>query len=273
MVKFIYRRIVSILVLFILTLGLNSGCVAAAGNFTTTKTINISEVPVPYTSTVTSWYNIPLIETGFVVGYFINPRVTPISEINFTALKSVGITDIYVLVTNDNYLSVLSEAKTKGDAVGIKTNAWVYPGFSHASQVSQMKIGVLLDVETHNMSAYIPQIKSMRLATRGVTFYVCVKPELWDGNQYYYLIAPYCDYIVPMLYEGDYGQGITGLRNWVKVFNFIYPGKIIAGLETYQSDKNLTPKSASTILAEIKAVQPNTHGVILFRHGLSNFEG
>ncbi|MDD1763272.1 MAG: putative glycoside hydrolase [Methanobacteriaceae archaeon] len=255
-------------------LGLNSGCVAAAGNFTTTKAISINEVmQVPYTSTVTSWYNIPLIENGFIVGIFINPRVTPISEINFTALKSAGITDIYVLVTNDNYLSVLSQAKTKADTVGIKTNAWVYPGFSHAAQVAHMKIGVLLDVETHNMSAYVSQIKDMRLATKGVTFYICVKPELWDGNQYYFLIAPYCDYIVPMLYKGDYGQGITGLRNWVKVFNFIYPRKIIAGLETYQSDKNLTPKSASTILAEIKAVQPNTHGVILFRHGLSNFNG
>ncbi|MEN6328872.1 MAG: hypothetical protein ABFC91_01090 [Methanobacteriaceae archaeon] len=257
-----------------MTLGLNSGCVAAAGNFTTTQAISISEVvPVPYTNPVNPWYHIPSIEPGFIIGIFINPRVTPISEINFTALKSAGITDIYVLVTNDNYLSVLSEAKTKADTVGIKTNAWVYPGFNHASQVAQMKIGVLLDVETHNMSAYVPQIQAMRSATKGVTFYLCVKPELWDGIQYYYLIAPYCDYLVPMLYKGDYGQGITGLRNWVKVFNIIYPGKIVAALETYESDKNLTTKSESTILAEIKAVKPNTHGVILFRQGLSNFNG
>lgn len=253
---------------------LSYGCVAATGYFTTPEAMSISDVvPIPQTSTLTSWYNVPLLENGFIVGYFINPRVTPLSEINFTALRSAGITDIYVLVTNDNYLSVLSEAKTKSDVVGIKTNAWVYPGFSHASEVAHMKMGVLLDVETHNMSAYVSQIKAMRLATKGVTFYVCVKPELWDGYQYYYLIAPYCDYIVPMLYKGDYGQGITGLRNWVRVFNFIYPRKIIAGLETYQSDKNLTPKSTNAILEEIKAVKPHTHGVILFRHGLSNFHG
>ena len=64
------------------------------------------------------------------MGYYINPDVTPISEINFHALKSAGITDIYVLVTNNNYLTVLSDAKQKADAVGIRTNAWVYPGFS-----------------------------------------------------------------------------------------------------------------------------------------------
>jgi hypothetical protein len=207
------------------------------------------------------------------VGYFINPRVTPLSKIDFTALKSAGITDIYVLANNDNYQSVLTEAKTKADTVGMKTNAWVYPGFSHARQVADMKIGVLLDVETHNMSAYVPEIKAMRQDTRGVTFYLCVKPELWDGSQQYYLIEPYCDYLVPMLYIGDYKEGVDGLRSWVRVFNFIYPRKIIAGLETYQSDKNLTPKSVNSLFKEIKAVQPYTRGVILFRYGLSNFPG
>jgi hypothetical protein len=79
-----------------------------------------------------------------------------------------------------------------------------------------------------------------------------------------------------MLYIGDYGEGIIGLTNWVETYNFyntIYPGKIIIGLETYQSDQNPTPKSANIILEEIKAVQPYTHGVILFRYGLSNFNG
>jgi hypothetical protein len=210
------------------------------------------------------------------LGYYINPSITPISEINFSALKSAGITDIYVLVTNNDYLSVLSQAKTKADAVGIRTNAWVYPGFIYASPVANMGIGVLLDVETYDMPAYIPQIQAMRLATQGVTFSLGVKPDGWDGNQYYYLIAPLCDHIVPMLYIGDYGEGIIGLTNWVETYNFyntIYPGKIIIGLETYQSDQNPTPKSANIILEEIKAVQPYTHGVILFRYGLSNFNG
>jgi hypothetical protein len=47
------------------------------------------------------------------VGYYINPNFTPISEINFSALKSAGVTDVYVLVTNDNYLSVLSRSKLR----------------------------------------------------------------------------------------------------------------------------------------------------------------
>jgi hypothetical protein len=238
-------------------LGLNSGCVAATVNSTTTQS-----------------------NTNYIIGYYINPNDTPISEINFKALKSAGITDIYVLVTNNNYLPVLSEAQKKADAVGIRTNAWVYPGFSHASQVAQMKIGVQLDVETYNMPAYLLQILAMRLATYGQTFSLTVKPDGWDGNQYYYLIAPLCDYIVPQLYVGEYRQGNTGLTNKVKNYNQIYnlydiifPGKIVAGLETYQSDKNTTPKNLSTLSAEIKAVKPYTHGIILFRYGLSNFNG
>ncbi len=210
------------------------------------------------------------------MGYYINPSVTPLSEINFQDLKNVGITDIYVLVSNDNYLPVLSEAKTKADIVGIRTNAWVFPGFNYASQVAQMKIGVLLDVETYDMSASIPEIKAMREATQGVTFSLCVKPDGWDGNQYYYLIAPLCNHIVPMLYIADYDKDIIDLTNWVKfynIYNIIFPGKIVAGLETYESDLNLTPKNESMILAEIKAVQPYTGGVILFRYGLSNFNG
>jgi hypothetical protein len=47
----------------------------------------------------------------------------------------------------------------------------------------------------------------------------------------------------------------------------------VAGLETYQSDQNTTPKNASTISDEINAVKPYTRGVILFRYGLSNFNG
>ena len=240
-----------------MSLGLNSGCVAAAGNSSTTQT-----------------------NTNYITGYYINPNDTPISEINFKALKSAGITDIYILVNNNNYLPVLSEAQKKANAVGIRTNAWVYPGFSHASQVAQMKIGVQLDVETYNMPAYLLQILSMRLATYGVPFSITVKPDGWDGNQYYYLIAPLCDYIVPQLYVGEFGQGTTGLTKKVKGYNQIYnlydiifPGKIVAGLETYQSDKNTTPKDSSTVSAEIKAVKPYTHGVILFRYGLSNFNG
>jgi hypothetical protein len=277
-VKIEYRRIILFIIVISLILCLNSCFAAIEGNSNTTKSFDPKETAAePYITPITSWYHtLPPIWTGFIVGYYINPSKTPISEINFTALKNSGITDIYVLVTNDNYSPVLSESKTKADAVGIRTNAWVFPGFNYASQVAQMKIGVLLDVETYDMPAYISQIKDMRQATPGVTFSLCVKPDKWDGNQYYDLIAPLCDHIVPILYIGDYGKGITGLTNWAKnysIYNVIYPGKIIAGIETYENDENTTPKSASTVLAEIKAVQPHTKGVILFRYGLSNFNG
>jgi hypothetical protein len=230
-------------------------------------------LPLPFTGTLDPWYSIPSVEPDFIVGYYINPSVTPISQINFTDLKRAGITDIYVLARNDNYTSVLPEAKRKADSVGIRTNAWVFPGFDHASEVAGMNISVQLDIETYDMPGNVTLIKAMRQATQGVTFSVTVKPEVWDGKQYYYLIAPYCDYMVPQLYIGDYNKNIIKLRKWVEVYNNLLPGKIVAGLVTYESDQNLTPKDESTLLAEIRAVKPYSHGVILFRYGLSNYKG
>ena len=269
------NKITVILVLFTLLSCLNSCYASQTQNYTVQDIINTGgTILLPYSSS--NWSPVLPISSGSVLGYYINPQATPISEVDFNALKHAGVTDVYVLVTDDNYKSVLPETKLKADAVGIRTNAWVFPGFSYPSEVAGMGIGVLLDVETYDMPAYISQIKAMRSATQGVTFSLCVKPDCWDDNQYYYLIAPLCDHIVPMLYIGDYNQGLTGLTNWVKlynIYNLIYPGKIIAGLETYQSDQNLTPKDVSDIKAEIKSVEPYTGGVILFRYGLSNYRG
>jgi hypothetical protein len=250
------------------------GCVVATGNSTTAQNITTSgAIPVPFTNSITPWYHLQSDPTGFIVGYYINPNVTPLSKINFTALKRAGITDVFVLATNDNYLSVLPEAKSMADSVGIKTHAWVFPGFNHSAQVAQMKIGVQLDMETYDMPDFVSLIKQMRKDTEGVTFSVTVKPETWDGNQYYSKIVPYSDYIVPQLYLGDFRHGISGLKNWVRAYHYLYPGKIVAGLQTYESYQNTTPVSESTLMAEIKTVQPYTRGVILFRYGLSNFNG
>lgn len=266
--------IIPVLLLFTVILSLNPCNAAEPVNYTAADIISTGGTTLlPYSSS--TWQPIPSVGTGSILGYYINPSATPISEVDFNTLKSAGITDIYVLVTDNNYVSILTDAKVKADAVGIRTNAWVFPGFSYPSQVAGMGIGVLLDVETYDMPAYISQIKAMRSATQGVTFSLCVKPDGWDDNQYYYLIAPLCDHIVPMLYIGDYDQGLTGLTSWVKlhnIYNIIYPGKIVAGLQTYQSDQNLTPKDAGIINAEIKSVQPYTGGVILFRYGLSNYD-
>ena len=265
MVKIKYKGIISFL---ILTLVL-SGVVAAANSVKSFPTTE--PAPVPYTSSVTSTYLLPPSGAGFIVGYYINPSVTPLSKINFTELEKSGITDIYVRVSNDNYASILPDAKKRADVVGIKTHAWVFPGFRYASEVAGMNIGVHLDVETYDMPSYIPEIKAMQEATQGVTFSLCVKPEIWDGNQYYNRIVPLCDYIVPMLYIGDYPHGLSGLKYWAWIYNILYPRKIVAGLQTYQSYQNTTPVSQNTLYSQIRAVQPNTRGVILFRYGLSNF--
>lgn len=96
--------------------------------------------------------------------------------------------------------------------------------------------------------------------THGVPFSVCIKPEKWDGNQYYNLIAPQCDYIVPMLYLADYEVGISHLKSLINFITTSIRGKLWPDFKLM----NLT-----RIL--LLRMQHYTRVVIRFRYGLSNF--
>ena len=76
------------------------------------------------------------------IGYFIDPANTPVSGIDFNALKSQGITEVYYRVFNSDYNkhdSTLAKIK----AAGLKPYVWVWQGFSHTA-IWHLKVGIFV---------------------------------------------------------------------------------------------------------------------------------
>lgn len=208
--------------------------------------------------------------------YFIDPNATPLSKIDFKALRKQGFTDVAVPVWTVSPEKLVNEVKPLTTAAGLTLWGWCWDGtgLDKIRTLVENKINVLLDEETYQMTSKVNYLASIYNLTKDkVKFMVCVKPDGWDGGQAYTTIAKYCDYIMPMLYLGDYLKGITDLNSFVKNWSSKLPGKLWACLETYNSDKDITPKTHVVLLNEIEAVIAYVQGVALFRYGLSKFEG
>lgn len=211
------------------------------------------------------------------IGYFIEPKATPLDQIDFKNLKNYGISDVYIRASTDGKTAgikytELPKVKKRTDDAGLNIYAWVWQGFKYAKEVADMGINLLLDLETYDMPKFIDEIKMFRAATKGKIFILCVKPDEWDSKQHYEMIVKYCDYIMPMLYIGDYlHKTMNDLKPFVEKWDKQYPGKFVAALETYKSDKDSTQKSNEYLHAEIDAVKSHVKAVGLFRWGLSKY--
>jgi hypothetical protein len=208
--------------------------------------------------------------------YFIDPNATPLSKIDFKALRKQGFTDVAVPVWTVSPENLVKTVKPLTDAAGITLYGWCWDGtgLDKIGYIVDNKINVLLDEETYQMAtkeSYLSQI--YKVTKSKVKFTVCVKPDGWDGGQAYNMVSKYADYVMPMLYLGDYLKGLTDLNSFVKNWSSKLPGKLWACLETYESDKKLTPKTHVVLINEIEAVIAYVQGVALFRYGLSKFEG
>ena len=93
-------------------------------------------------------------------------------------------------------------------------------------------------------------------------------------NSYYYgqdysQLSKYLDFLVPMVYTGNYNENTSWITSATKYIVAHSNGKpVIAGLQTYRSDKNLTIIPASEIRTNINsAVKGGASGYALFRYG------
>ena len=222
----------------------------------TKKTYNVAPKPVP---TPTSNYPVYM---------YINPASTP--NYDLATIKGIGVTDILFRIAHVGGKAIADHIKS----AGLVPHAWVFPNeVSNANITAMGKEGwnIHLDLEwsNHDVTANTNLVKSMRTASQGKKFTVCVKADLWDGSLYYGTvyeqIAPYCDALVPMTYTGDYGRTATELGSVVANYQSRIPGKIVPILETYKSDRDVTSKSASVLTAEYNAVKSKSNGIALFR--------
>ena len=130
---------------------------------------------------------------------------------------------------------------------------------------------ICVDMEKYDMQNYYTEIQAIRSASKGKTFILCTKAEGWDGDQKWNIIRNYCDYLMPMLYIGDYNKTVADLMAYMKSYNIKYPDKIYQVLETYESDAHIVAKGKAALNAEIVACKPYCKGLGLFRYGLSNY--
>ena len=101
-------------------------------------------------------------------------------------------------------------------------------------------------------------------------------------NAYYYgqdyaQLSNYLDFLSPMIYVGNYNEPASWIGTTLKYIESKANGKpVVAILQTYYSDSNPTPITASQLDLDIKtAVDNGSHGYELFRYGLitSGFTG
>ena len=92
----------------------------------------------------------------------------------------------------------------------------------------------------------------------------------YSYGQNYGQLAPYLDFLVPMIYKGNYNQNtnwIAATTHYIKIHANGKP--VVAGLQSYSSDSNPIPLSASVLKSDINAALTNgSSGFILFKYGL-----
>ena len=217
--------------------------------------------------------------------YYVNPNDTP--NYNLNAMKSSGITDVFMLVScspsaSNYYKTYLPKIIPKFRAAGITLHAWIFPDFTtqDVERIAAMGVNIHLDLEfgyfpsTEYLTTYVSKIQT---ACAGRIFTVAVDPNapgVDSGPIYgedYSLISPHVDAIIPMLYKGDFKISDSGMSSAASYMQKQAPGKLWIALEGYASDADPITLPSQTILEEINDVKGYSNGLLSFRYGLSNF--
>ncbi len=159
---------------------------------------------------------------------------------------------------------------------GINLDYVRYPGNAYKSSGSTSTITSFVQKVYNTVKSIKPKVAvSADLMPEG-------KMNAYYYGQNYTQLAKYLDFMVPMIYKGNYGySSSTGTSSngksgsdWVGatvkyIVSQANGTPVIAGLQTYRSDKNVTPIPASELQGDINAAGNNgASGYALFRYGL-----
>ncbi|HTX60711.1 MAG TPA: pseudomurein-binding repeat-containing protein, partial [Methanobacterium sp.] len=151
------------------------------------------------------------------------------------------------------------------DAVRYPGTAYKYNGTEHVTDFVEKVYNAIQLINNQN----IPNKSKILLSA-------ALMPEC-GGNGYYYgqdygQLAPYLDFLVPMIYKGNYLAGTSWIGSTTKYIVEAAGGKpVVAGLQTYRSDDYPVPISASELNTDIQAALDNgSSGYVLFKYGLTD---
>jgi hypothetical protein len=127
---------------------------------------------------------------------------------------------------------------------------------------------------TEAITAFVKQVyQTVKSIKPKVAVSAALMPE-GDVNAYYYgqdyqQLSSYLDFLVPMIYKGNYNKDTAWIGSTVKyIVNHSNGKPVVAGLQTYRSDSNLTVIPTSEIYGDIKSAQDNgASGYALFKYG------
>jgi hypothetical protein len=164
---------------------------------------------------------------------------------------------------NNNLINAIADITTKYNIAGIHLDYVRYPGTAYKYSGSTAAI-------TNFVHTVYDTVKTIK---PNVAVSAALMPE-GSVNAYYYgqdygQLAKYLDLLVPMIYKGNYGKDTAWIgttTSWI-VNHSSKP--VIVGLQTYESDSNLTKLPAAELNQDTKAATDNgASGYVLFRYGL-----
>ena len=167
-------------------------------------------------------------------------------------------------VTNQNsIIKEITDITKNYNINGIFLDYVRYPGTAYKTAGS-----------TNTITSFVAKVYStVKSIKPKVAVSAALMPE-GAVNSYYYgqdysQLSKYLDFIVPMVYSGNYNENTSWITSTTKYIVAHSNGKpVIAGLQTYRSDTNLTVIPASEIRTNINsAVKGGASGYALFRYG------
>jgi len=167
-------------------------------------------------------------------------------------------------VTNqNNIIKAITDITKNYNINGIFLDYVRYPGTAYKTAGS-----------TNTITSFVAKVYStVKSIKPKVAVSAALMPE-GAVNSYYYgqdysQLSKYLDFLVPMVYSGNYNENSSWITSTTKYIVAHSNGKpVIAGLQTYRSDKNLTIIPASEIRTNINsAIKGGASGYALFRYG------
>lgn len=96
---------------------------------------------------------------------------------------------------------------------------------------------------------------------------------LYYDGQDYPALSRYLDFVLPMVYKGNYNQNTAWIQSITKWFVDNSNGaQVWTGLQSYRSDNDITKLSVSELFGDAQAsLNGGARGVVMFRWGVTNF--
>jgi len=164
---------------------------------------------------------------------------------------------------NDALVNSIADMTRNYEIDGIHLDYIRYPGTAYLHSGGTEAITTFVKRVSETVNSIKPK----------VALSAALMPE-GGVNGYYYgqdyeKLSQYLDFLVPMIYKGNYGQDTSWIGRTTEYIVSHSNGKpVISGLQTYESDDNLTALSASEINQDIQSALSNgASGYALFRYG------